>query len=248
MTVRLMTVRSMPVQFIPLRHIPVALVCSVLIASAAAETPAAKPEAAFATVNVVQGEAYLFRGEKLVSLGRGSKLAEKDVLFTAKNAEVLVRFNDGAALAVRPNTRTSLLNLKPPAGETPGQRSMELVRGGLRYITGLLGKRKTQVDFRTATATIGIRGTDLELEVAPPDDITAKSDGEPVQDGTLVRVNTGEVSIEAVDGSALSVKSGEIAVASEPGLSAKGEKIPGARLVKDKDKAFRRGSIDQLMK
>src|SRR6185503_11543932 len=48
-----------------------------------------------------------------------------------------------------------------------GNFAVRIVRGGMRALTGLLAKKDAKaVTFRTSTATIGIRGTGLDIAEA----------------------------------------------------------------------------------
>lgn len=89
-----------------------------------------------------------------------SEVYEGDLL-TTENAFARIKFVDDAELVVRPESqvvvdRYRYNEAKPEADNV----AVSLLKGGLRAITGLLGKRnKENVKFNTPTATIGIRGT-----------------------------------------------------------------------------------------
>jgi hypothetical protein len=55
---------------------------------------------------------------------------------------------------------------------------LSLVQGGMRAVTGLIGKNSpTNVSYRAATATIGIRGTDVNIATNGKDVLVSVNDG-----------------------------------------------------------------------
>lgn len=105
-------------------------------------------------------------------LGRDSSVAAGDTLSTEKDSYALVKFTDGSTLTIKPNTQ---LKIDGYAFEekAPEKDNMvfSLIKGGLRALTGLVGKRGNQDAYRlnTATATIGIRGTFFGADQVLPD-------------------------------------------------------------------------------
>lgn len=96
-----------------------------------------------------------------VVLAVKSQIQQGDTLITEANTYARVKFLDNAEIVLRPGSelvvKTYLYEADKPAQDSV---SMKLVKGGLRAVTGLLGKRNHDaVSFETPTATIGIRGT-----------------------------------------------------------------------------------------
>jgi hypothetical protein len=92
-----------------------------------------------------------------------SEVREGDTLRTEKNTYARIKFVDGGEVVLRPQTvfKVDAYSYQPIL--TPEHHDnilFSLLKGGLRAVTGLLGKRNPDA-FRmnTATATIGIRGT-----------------------------------------------------------------------------------------
>lgn len=104
-------------------------------------------------------------------LGRDSRVEPGDILATEKDSYAQVSFTDGGTLTLKPNTQ---IKLESYAFEdkAPEKDSMvfSLIKGGLRALTGLVGKRGRQDAYRlnTTTATIGIRGTNYGVDDIPP--------------------------------------------------------------------------------
>lgn len=90
-----------------------------------------------------------------------SEVMEGDALTTEQETYARIKFVDGAEVVMRPGTQLKIENYsynqtKPESDNVV----LSMLKGGLRAVTGLLGKRnRERVIFNTATATIGIRGT-----------------------------------------------------------------------------------------
>lgn len=96
-------------------------------------------------------------------LGRDSRVEAGDILSTEKDSYAQVRFTDGGSLTLKPNSQIKVESYTFE-DKAPERDSMvfSLIKGGLRALTGLIGKRAGRQDayrLNTTTATIGIRGT-----------------------------------------------------------------------------------------
>ncbi len=91
-----------------------------------------------------------------------SEVEEGDTLVTAKRTYAKIKFADGSEVTLKPDTQFKVehFSFNP---DTPSEDSavMNLVKGGLRSVTGKIGKRGNEdaYEMKTPTATIGIRGT-----------------------------------------------------------------------------------------
>jgi hypothetical protein len=90
-----------------------------------------------------------------------SEVNEGDTLGTETETYARVKFNDGGEVVMRPGTQLKIENYSYDAAKPETDNViMNMFKGGLRAVTGLIGKRnREKVSFQTATATIGIRGT-----------------------------------------------------------------------------------------
>jgi hypothetical protein len=99
-------------------------------------------------------------GSKKV-LALKSEVLQGDLLSTSADTYARLKFTDASELVLRPGTqlrvdRVSYDVAKPEADSL----SLSLLKGGMRAVSGLIGKRsKESVQYTTPTATIGIRGT-----------------------------------------------------------------------------------------
>ncbi|MFL9924782.1 FecR domain-containing protein [Herbaspirillum lusitanum] len=100
---------------------------------------------------------------KRVVLALKSSILEGDTLITEKETYTRVKFMDNAEIVLRPGSEIQvakyLYDEQKPENDNV---AINLVKGGLRAVTGLVGKRNHEaVNFNTPTATIGIRGTNF---------------------------------------------------------------------------------------
>jgi hypothetical protein len=123
-------------------------------------------------------------------LSEKSVVNEGDTLTTEKETYAQIRFTDGGQVTLRPNTQVKLESYRYSAAE-PEKDSFvfSLLKGGLRSVTGLIGKRVNRDAYRlrTSTSTIGIRGTDYAAVEVPP--------GTPAPPGVYVTVADGQVAV-----------------------------------------------------
>lgn len=96
---------------------------------------------------------------KLLSIS--SEIQEGDELTTQRDTYARIKFADGGEVVMRPETALKIASYAYDE-QKPGGDSvvLGLLRGGLRAITGMIGKRNRDAyKVQTTTATIGIRGT-----------------------------------------------------------------------------------------
>ena len=105
---------------------------------------------------------------KRLFVAEGSNLDVGDVVVTGSNSKAMLAFTDGGKIALRPNTVFQIADYVY-AKEQPAEDGalFQLLKGGLRTVTGLIGKRGNRDAYRlgNSTATIGIRGTEYIARV-----------------------------------------------------------------------------------
>ncbi len=118
-------------------------------------------------VERMQGSAQIISLGSQKNLLVKSEVLQGDQITTANDAEILLRMTDGTVLAIRPNTNLVVSEYHFDQNDSNNDHFiMKLLKGGLRTVTGAIGKKNPQkVRFNTPTATIGIRGTDFEVAV-----------------------------------------------------------------------------------
>jgi hypothetical protein len=94
-------------------------------------------------------------------LTQKSEVMAGDTLATADDSYARVKFTEGGEVTLRPNTQFEIREYSYEADRPERDNIvLGLAKGGLRAITGLIGKRnQNKVQMQTSTGTIGIRGT-----------------------------------------------------------------------------------------
>lgn len=135
-----------------------------------------------------------------------SEVESGDTLVTERATYAMVKFIDNSEITLKPSTTFKVEQFAFDADKPEGdQAAFNLVKGGLRSITGMLGKRnKEKFSMKTSGATIGIRGTTFVAEMVgpvapgaalPPTTSASRAPGLYVQvlDGMIVLSNAGGV-------------------------------------------------------
>src|SRR5665647_2438897 len=134
------------------------------------------------------------------ALQKGAAINEGDRIVTADGASAQIKMVDGGFIAIRPNTDMGFDTYRYSGKEDGTENAVvSLLQGGFRTITGLIGRtNKQNYLVKTATATIGIRGTDHEPMV-----ILAPQPGQVAiaAAGTYDKVNVGIAYIRTDAGS-----------------------------------------------
>jgi hypothetical protein len=132
-----------------------------------------RPNAVLASAKVVGAQGAIHatdsQGQKR-ALSDGGSVYPGDVLQTGPGARALLAFRDDSRLTLGADTRFQIesfvFDQKAPQ---EGRFLVRLLQGSLRALTGLIGKSDSRnVGFATPTATVGIRGTGLDLDCANP--------------------------------------------------------------------------------
>lgn len=132
-----------------------------------------------------------------------SEVQEGDLLTTEADTYARIKFVDGAEVVLRPGSQLrvatySYVENKPKSDNV----LLNLLKGGLRAVTGLIGKRsRDAVSFSTATATIGIRGTHFGALLCSDDCAGVPSvSGKPPENGLHLDVADGAIVVSNTAG------------------------------------------------
>lgn len=118
------------------------------------------------------GTALMIRGvvtatsESKVSrtLIKGGAVFSGDVVSTAPQSFAVIRMLDDTKLTLRPDTTIAIGEFNLDEGKEEG--CVNLIKGGLRTVTGLIGERRPEAfTVDTPVASIGIRGTDFVTRI-----------------------------------------------------------------------------------
>lgn len=97
-------------------------------------------------------------------LAKGASIQVGDSIITG-DARLQLRFTDGGFVSLAPGSEFRI-NAFSYSGTPDGSErvAMELIKGGLRTISGVIGKAiKESYEMKTEFATIGIRGTEYSI-------------------------------------------------------------------------------------
>src|SRR5271155_2363868 len=117
---------------------------------------AGKPEA----TGTPQGEA-----PQRLTLGQDVLFNERIATSAAGQTQIL--FVDASTMTVGPNSNMVIDQFVYDPNAGTGKMAASLTRGVFRYVGGALSKGDNAVSFRTPTATIGIRGGVILVDVNP---------------------------------------------------------------------------------
>lgn len=134
----------------------------VLAQTVAPDTSAAPLPNSVASVTHLSGTLTVRRSDGTQRfLSVRSAVAEGDTLSTAVGTYARMKFSDGSEVVLRPESQLKVDAFKYEEAKPEADNSLiSLLKGGLRSVTGLLGKRnRDKVSYNTPTATVGIRGT-----------------------------------------------------------------------------------------
>lgn len=126
------------------------------------------PETAAGPIGQVEtqdGAASVQRADgSVVDLAVGTKIFANDVVQTGDGGSVSITFADGTIFTLAPGSRMVIDHLiYDPAGSA-NSAGFNLVQGGFVFIAGQVAK-SGEMDVNTPTATMGIRGTTVVVEI-----------------------------------------------------------------------------------
>jgi hypothetical protein len=104
------------------------------------------------------------------SVSRGQTLVNNATITTGARSYAVLKFEDGTAVLLKENTSFQVQNYAYNA-KAPENASavFNLIRGGLRMITGLVTSRnRNALKVGTPLVTIGVRGTEFVAELVNP--------------------------------------------------------------------------------
>ena len=171
-----------------------------------------------------QGTVMVERDTRQIEVAAGAPLYAADRVATAPGGHAVLGFRDDSRVTLNSGTRLALAQFSYDAAQPArGNMLLQLLSGGLRVATGLIAKAAPrQVQFKTSTATVGIRGTVFDLACGKAE----ATDNPPEADLTDVECNqslyastrAGEITLAAADGREVAIPAGQAGLV--PGSSA----------------------------
>ncbi len=171
-------------------------------AEAAKVTDAARPNAVQASAKLISAQGTI---TAIDGAGTKRKLVEGASVYPGETVETgavtkgVLIFRDESRMTLGANTRFKVdgfvFDDKNP---TEGRFLVSLLRGSMRALTGIIGKANNRnVGFTTDTATIGIRGTGLDLD-CPAEEATPESCSFFTWQGTIVVTAKGQTAFQTL--------------------------------------------------
>ncbi|MFN7155359.1 MAG: FecR domain-containing protein [Acidovorax sp.] len=124
---------------------------------------AAWPVQGFAAAGSVQfstGDVQLRRGAVVAPAIKGTDVESGDMIVTGAAGRAQIRFSDGGLVALYPDSQFTVTRYADTGNPAQENFAVSLLQGGMRAVTGLIGKRNPQnYKVTTPTAVVGIRGS-----------------------------------------------------------------------------------------
>ena len=179
--------------------IALALLASGAGAQSAPPAPVGQAASGVGAITHLSGTLSVRRADgSMRLLSVKSAVDEGDTLHTAQGTYARMKFADGGEVVLRPESQLKVEAYKfdeqKPAADNV---LVSLMKGGMRSVTGLIGRRsRDKVAFTAPSATIGIRGTHFGALICQNDcaSIVTPSGGPPLN-GLHVDVLDGAVTI-----------------------------------------------------
>lgn len=146
---------------------------------------AAWPASGLAAAGLVQfatGEVSLRRGDAASGVAKGAEVDAGDVLLTGSAGRAQIRFSDGGLVALYPDSQFTVTRYSDSGDVAQDGFAVTLLRGGMRAITGLIGKRNPgSYKVITPTAVVGIRGSAFLVGFNPQGQLTVAGEQDEIE-------------------------------------------------------------------
>lgn len=183
-----------------------------------------------------KGEVQINRGAETLKAKKKVKVNAGDRIVTGAKDQVFLRMIDKSKMIIRPNSEVILESLVYKKKPTDKQET-SVLKGTIRAVSGGVGKSaRDNVKFSAGTATIGIRGTDIELAII--------GDGETDRAGIYNFVHDGLTEMQLASGESAIIekeKSGFTPKDPKPGE-------PLLQILDDRPAFLRSSGFDTLMR
>lgn len=152
----------------------------------------------------VAGKTILARGAVLATdaesaqqrtLKRRDTVYGVDKITTGEKSKAQFSMSDGGLIALKENSELNIANYEFNTTTQQGSASIELIKGGLRSISGVIKKNGGAYSVKTPVGSIGIRGTHFELQLIDGDMYVAVWDGAidlTLEDQSVVSLGSNE--------------------------------------------------------
>lgn len=116
------------------------------------------------------------------ALVKGRDIESGQAILTGASGRAQVRFTDGGLVSLQPNTEFKVASYVDKADPKEDRFLVDLLRGSMRAITGLIGKRnRDNYKVTTTTATIGIRGSGFSAGYNPDGSLSVTTELDAIE-------------------------------------------------------------------
>jgi hypothetical protein len=154
--------------------------CVLMLLSVAAATAAGAAEAEIGTTVLIKKKVTAKLGASERQLQNGFRVHRNELLQTGPQAHAELKLDDDTKLALGPEAELRLDEYAVAAGNDTKTIAVKLLKGTFRFLTGSNASESYKIE--TPSATIGVRGTILDVYLAPAGD-------------TFVLLHKGEVDV-----------------------------------------------------
>ena len=117
-------------------------------------------------VKTLEPTARVLRQGAETDLQIGAEIFQGDTLITGSGGAVGITFSDGAVLTLGPNGQLVLEDYQFQPVERKLSFISRIIKGSVAFISGAIGRIAPEsVQFKTPTASLGLRGTKILIEV-----------------------------------------------------------------------------------
>ncbi len=141
---------------------------------------------------------------------KGDNLMRNELIVTGAASIAVIQLNDNSRMTLRPHSefRVDLLDTDGDSNDSNDSSNqpsavLNLLRGGLRLVTGLIGKlNPAGYRLSTPVATIGIRGTEFNTRICISDcaaeekQLAGSDAAAKISEGLYVNVDEGQVFLD----------------------------------------------------
>lgn len=130
------------------------------------------------------GKTMIAKGKVAAELEQGSRklkrrspIYDNERVITGDKSKAQLRMTDGGMIALKENSELVIANYQYSGETGEGSVAIELLKGGLRSVTGAIKTESGDYNLKTPVGSIGIRGTHYEVEIVSGELFLAVWDG-----------------------------------------------------------------------
>lgn len=117
-------------------------------------------------IKTVRGQVQIERGGRSLAARVGDPVQELDRVRSQADSSVGISMQDETLLSLGPNSTLVVDRYAYDPVSREGQVATSILKGTLRYVTGLIGRAHPEaIKVTTENSTIGIRGTEFIVQV-----------------------------------------------------------------------------------